>query len=144
MKPKTLHSLSRWLGLASILLAIPIWAWVVRASRLPKFILPSATDRIKAGKPVTGLALVSAFWARYCYGTTDSGKSIAPNDPSWTRLNAEARRAKDDPAAWLAMTDIFGRLAQDPTYTEAFSHALNTIWAIGTKATLEAYLMGRL
>lgn len=44
MKTKTLHSLSRWLGFASILLAIPLWAWIVRASRLPKFILPSPAD----------------------------------------------------------------------------------------------------
>jgi mannitol 2-dehydrogenase len=114
------------------------------SNRQPKFILPSAADRIKAGKPVAGLALVSAFWARYCYGTTDSGKPIAPNDPSWTRLSAEAKRAKDDPVAWLTMTDIFGGLAQEPAYVEAFSLALYTIWAIGTKATLEAYLSNRL
>jgi mannitol 2-dehydrogenase len=114
------------------------------SNRQPKFILPSAVDRIAQGKGVEGLALVSAFWARYCYGTTDSGKSIAPNDPSWTRLTETARRAKDDPAAWLAMGDIFGGLAEEPAYVEAFSHALKTIWAIGAKATLEAYLSERL
>jgi mannitol 2-dehydrogenase len=114
------------------------------SNRQPKFILPSAADRLAQGKPVAGLALVSAFWARYCFGTTDSGKPIAPNDPSWTRLTETAKRAKDDPAAWLAMTDIFGGLAREPAYVEAFSHALNTIWAIGAKATLEAYLAGRL
>jgi mannitol 2-dehydrogenase len=42
------------------------------------------------------------------------------------------------------MTDIFGDLATQPVYVEAFSHALNSLWAIGTKATLEAYLAGRL
>ena len=114
------------------------------SNRQPKFILPSATDRLAQGKPVAGLALVSAFWARYCFGTTDSGKPIAPNDPSWTRLTETAKRAKDDPTAWLAMSDIFGGLAREPAYVEAFSHALNTIWAIGAKSTLEAYLAGRL
>jgi mannitol 2-dehydrogenase len=114
------------------------------SNRQPKFILPSAADRVAQGKSVEGLALVSAFWARYCFGTTDSGQPIAPNDPSWTRLTAEARRAKDDPTAWLAMTDIFGGLSREPAYIEAFTHALDTIWAIGTKATLEAYLADRL
>lgn len=114
------------------------------SNRQPKFILPSAADRIAQGKPVAGLALVSALWARYCYGTTDSGKTIAPNDPSWTRLTETAKRAKDDPAAWLGMTDIFGALAREPAYVAAFSQALNAVWAIGTKATLEAYLAGRL
>ena len=42
------------------------------------------------------------------------------------------------------MTDIFGDLARDPAYIAAFSHALDTIWSIGTKATLEAYLVGKL
>jgi len=44
MKPKTLHTLSRWLGLASLLLAIPLWALTVQLSGLPKFILPSPAD----------------------------------------------------------------------------------------------------
>lgn len=44
MKPKSIHSLSRWLSLASILLAIPLWALLVRLSGLPKFILPSPVD----------------------------------------------------------------------------------------------------
>jgi mannitol 2-dehydrogenase len=114
------------------------------SNRQPKFILPSATDRLQAGKDVAGLALVSAFWCRYCYGETDSGKAIPPNDPSWNRLNETARRAKADPKAWLAMSDIFGELAKDAAYVAAFSHALDTIWSIGTKATLEAYLAGRL
>ena len=114
------------------------------SNRQPKFILPSASDRLKAGQSVTGLALVSAFWCRYCYGETDSGKAIAPNDPSWTRLTAEAKRAKENPRAWLEMTDIFGELSRDPSYVDAFSHALNTIWSIGTKSTLEAYLGGTL
>ncbi|HZY53502.1 MAG TPA: mannitol dehydrogenase family protein, partial [Reyranella sp.] len=114
------------------------------SNRQPKFILPSAADRVRAGQNVTGLALVSAFWCRYCYGETDSGKPIAPNDPSWNRLNETARKAKGDPKAWLAMGDIFGDLAKNPAYVAAFSHALDTIWSIGTKATLEAYLGDRL
>jgi mannitol 2-dehydrogenase len=114
------------------------------SNRQPKFILPTAADRIRAGRSVTGLALVSALWARYCFGETESGKVIPPNDPSWDRLTAQARRAKADPKAWLEMTDIFGPLASDPAYVAAFTNALSTLWAIGTRATLERYLTGAL
>jgi mannitol 2-dehydrogenase len=114
------------------------------SNRQPKFILPSVADRLKANRPVTGLALVSALWARYCYGETDSGKPIPPNDPSWDRLTAQAKRAKADPKAWLEMTDIFGDLAHNPAYVEAFTTALETIYAEGTKATLTRYLDGKL
>lgn len=110
------------------------------SNRQPKFILPSAVDRLAAGQPVTGLALVSALWARYCYGESDSGKLIPPNDPNWERLTALARAAKANPVAWLSMGDIFGPLATDPTYVAAFTTALTSLWARGTKATLDAYL----
>jgi len=114
------------------------------SNRQPKFILPSAADRVAAGQGVTGLALVSALWARYCYGESDSGKVIPPNDPNWDRLTALAREAKADPKAWLTMGDIFGGLTTEPAYVAAFTTALASLWARGTAATLEAYLAGTL
>jgi len=113
------------------------------SNRQPKFILPSARDRLAQGGGVTGLALVSALWCRYCYGETDSGKPIAPNDPDWDRLTAQARKARGNPAAWLEMGDIFGDLAQNPTYVAAFTAALSNLWSEGTPATLMRYLEGR-
>ncbi|MGB3339542.1 MAG: mannitol dehydrogenase family protein [Devosia sp.] len=110
------------------------------SNRQPKFIIPSALDRVTAGQSANGLALVSALWCRYCYGTTDSGAVIEPNDPSWDRLTRQAKLAKDDPKAWLSMTDIYGDLARQPSFIAAFSHALTTLWSIGTEATLKRYL----
>lgn len=110
------------------------------SNRQPKFILPSVADRLKAGASVTGLALVSALWARYCFGETDSGKPIAPNDPSWDRLTAQAKRARDNPAAWLEMADIFGDIGHNPAYVAAFSEALTSLWSRGTRETLTRYL----
>lgn len=114
------------------------------SNRQPKFIIPSALDRVTAGQSATGLALVSALWCRYCHGTTESGTVIEPNDPSWDRLTAQSHLAKDDPKAWLAMTDIYGDLARQPSFVAAFSHALTTLWTIGTRATLERYLADKL
>jgi mannitol 2-dehydrogenase len=114
------------------------------SNRQPKFILPTIADRLKASQSVTGLALVSALWCRYCYGETDSGKPIAPNDPSWDRLTATAKTARTNPKAWLAMTDIFGDVAQSPVYIAAFSKALESLWRIGARETLTLYLADRL
>ena len=93
---------------------------------------------------VGGLALASAFWCRYCAGTTVSGEAIPPNDHAWDRLHATALTAKADPAAWLAMGDIYGTLANDQAYVQAFAKALTTIWREGILATIKAYLAGRL
>lgn len=110
------------------------------SNRQPKFILPSVRDCLRNGVPITGLALVSALWCRYCFGETEDGKAIAPNDPNWNRLTTQARLAKDDPLQWLAMEDIFGPLAHDPQYVDAFSVALSMVWGQGTRSTLQAYL----
>ena len=114
------------------------------SNRQPKFILPTAAARREAGAGVAGLALVSALWCRYVYGVSESGKTIAPNDENWDRLQAHARRAKDDPKAYLEMTDIFGANASDPAYVAAFSTALTRLWAQGVRATLDDYLNDRL
>lgn len=114
------------------------------SNRQPKFIVPSALDRVTAGQSVKGLALVSALWCRYCFGTTDSGAVIAPNDPSWDRLTEQSRLAKDDPKAWLAMADIYGGLANNPSFIAAFSTALKSLWTRGTRPTLDLYLADQL
>ena len=115
------------------------------SNRQPKFIIPSINDRLNQGKSVTGLALESALWCRYCFGETDSGRHIAPNDPSqWDRLQASAREAKTRPDAWLEMHDIYGDIAKSAVFREAFAKALNALWKDGTKATLERYLANQL
>jgi mannitol 2-dehydrogenase len=110
------------------------------SNRQPKFILPSVRDRLKSGASIKGLALVSALWCRYCYGETESGKPVAPNDPSWERLQAAAKPARSDPLAFLKLRDIFGELAEDQTYVGEFSRALSTLWARGVRSTLAEYL----
>jgi len=69
------------------------------SNRQPKFIIPTIADRLKSGRGVAGLALESALWCRYCFGTTESGKAIEPNDPNWERMQTTARAARSDPSA---------------------------------------------
>jgi len=110
------------------------------SNRQPKFIVPSIADRLARGLPVEGLALESALWCRYCEGTTDSGAVTEPNDPAWDRLQAAARAARADPAAWLALRDVYGSVADAPAFRDAFSRWLAALWRNGTDATLRAYL----
>jgi mannitol 2-dehydrogenase len=112
------------------------------SNRQPKFIVPVARDRLKAGAGIDGLALESALWCRYCFGTTEGGKAIAANDPNWETLVATAWKAKTDPAAWLAMDQIYGDVGKSPAFAAAFSRWLTAIWQKGTVATVEAYLAG--
>jgi len=110
------------------------------ANRQPKFILPTLADRLTQGLGVDGLALESALWCRYCAGTTEGGGAIAANAPDWDRLNAAALAARHDPAAWLGLRDIYGRLGDAPAFRDAFAEALQSLWRDGTEAVLQRYL----
>jgi mannitol 2-dehydrogenase len=110
------------------------------SNRQPKFVVPTVADRLAAGAPVEGLALASALWCRYCAGTTEAGKPIAPNDPNWERLTARAAEAQGDPDAWLAMRDVYGTLAEAPAFRDPFSRHLAALWRDGTESVLGRFL----
>ncbi|MEF3049158.1 mannitol dehydrogenase family protein [Pseudotabrizicola sp. L79] len=110
------------------------------SNRQPKFIVPSLRDALARNGSIEGLALVSALWCRYCYGTTDSGTVIEPNDPNWPRLTELAKAAKDDPSFWLAQRDVYGELGQDPRFLASFGTHLARLWALGTARVLKEYI----
>ena len=112
------------------------------ASRHPGMVIPTIREAVAAGTPVEGLALVEAAWCRQCYGTRENGAVIEPNDPVWDDLVAVAKRAKDDPKAWLEMRQYYGDLADKPVFADAFARWLGTIWADGIEAAMKAYLSG--
>ncbi len=110
------------------------------SNRQPKFIVPPIADRLKAGKSINGLALESALWCRYCFGTTDSGKVIEPNDPNWEALQARSQKAKANPQEWLDMTEVYGHVGMHPVMQMQFTYYLNAVWKNGAEATVKAYL----
>ncbi len=114
------------------------------SNRQPKFIIPSIADRLRAGAGVTGLALASALWCRYCYGTTESGKTIEPNDPSWDRLVSVAHAAKENAMAWLKMEDIYGDVGSSEVFRKHFAFMLEAIWSEGVKQVISRYVEGEI
>lgn len=110
------------------------------SNRQPKFILPTIFERLSGDLPVEGLALEVALWCRYCAGTDDEGNHIDVGDENVDRLRANALLAKSNPKAFLDMVDIFGTLGTNEKFVKAFSSALESLWANGTKATLSAYI----
>lgn len=114
------------------------------SNRQPKFILPSTADRLRTGRDVQGLALVSALWCRYFMGTSDSGRKITFNDASADRLNKAALEARQNPLAFLALEDIFGDVGKSEIFQKRFTEALVSLGEKGTRATLTAYLEGTL
>ena len=110
------------------------------SNRQPKFILPSTRDRLAAGQPVTGLALVSALWCRYCYGETEDGAPIDIDDVQAGRLQEAAHRARTSPSEFLTLRDIFGDIADSPEFKGAFEIMLAGLWRDGVAKTMASYV----
>jgi mannitol 2-dehydrogenase len=110
------------------------------SNRQPKFIVPSLRDALASGGSIEGLALECALWCRYCYGTTESGAEIAPNDPNWDQLQSLAQEARSNPAAWLGLTAVYGDLHANPRLREAFTRHLQRLWTLGTRKVLQDYI----
>lgn len=114
------------------------------SNRQPKFILPTLSDRLEAGGGIDGLALEVALWCRYCAGRRDDGSPVTVDDENAERLGENARRAEQDPTAFLSMSDIFGPVGGNAAFTAAFSRALAALSRNGTAGTLRDYANGGL
>ena len=114
------------------------------SNRQPKFIVPSIRDVVAKGNDATGLILLSALWCRYCFGASENGTEIAPNDPNWEKLTLVAAEAKTNPAAWLAMREVYGDLGENAAVAARFDELLRAVWAEGSVAVIGRYLDGTL
>lgn len=110
------------------------------SSRQPKFVVPCIRRRRAAGGRVDGLALVSALWCRYCYGTGERGEVFEDNDPAWAELTQIAKRSKAEPAAWLAQKAVYGDLARDEAFVKVFAGWLDKVWTDGAASAIDDYL----
>ncbi|PJE36466.1 mannitol dehydrogenase [Pseudooceanicola lipolyticus] len=110
------------------------------SNRQPKFILPTLADAMKADLPIQGLALEVALWCRYCAGTDEAGKAIAPNDDNAAELKRRALAARQEPGEFLANTAVFGDLGRSEAFAQVFGVWLDRLWSDGTRATLQRYL----
>lgn len=112
------------------------------SSRHTGFVLPILRDALEAGGPIEGLSLVEALWARMCAGTREDGSAIVPNDPQWSDLVKVALAARNDPQAWLAQGQIYGDVASDVRFSQAFGYWLKYVWQNGSDAAIDAYASG--
>ncbi len=110
------------------------------SNRQPKFILPSTRDRLAAGQTITGLALESALWCRYCFGETEDGEPIDIDDVQADRLIEAARKARTSPGEFLALRDIFGDIADSSEFKSTFETMLASLWQDGVAKTLTSYV----
>ena len=112
------------------------------SNRQPKFILPAIQDRLDRGLSISGLALETALWCRYCLGTDEQGNLHVIEDESADLLRSWARDVFEGDPDLSALPELFGTLATDPVFLAAFRHAVGRLRANGVAATLKSFVDG--
>ena len=104
------------------------------SDRIPAFLLPVVRDNLRAGGEVAAAALVVAAWAECCATLPELPDRAAD------ALRAAARDA--DPLAFLRQPAVFGDLARDERFADAFGAARTALRRDGARATVAALLGG--
>ena len=112
------------------------------SDRIPTWLLPVVRANLASGGPVRLSAAVVASWARYAEGTDERGEPITVVDRLADRLGALARRQRTEPLAFLSDRGVFGDLADQPRFVEAYTEALASLHERGARATVEALVRG--
>ncbi|MFV1362194.1 mannitol dehydrogenase family protein [Mycolicibacterium elephantis] len=110
------------------------------SDRIPKWLLPVVRENLKTGAPVRLSAATVASWARYAEGVDEQGQPIDVQDQLADILVPLARSQHDHPTAFIENTAVFGDLAREPRFVEAYLWALDSLHRDGARATLEKLL----
>jgi mannitol 2-dehydrogenase len=110
------------------------------SDRIPKWLLPVIRANLASGAPVRLASATVASWARYAEGIDEQGQPIEVVDQLADSLVPLARSQRDNPLAFIENTAVFGDLARQPRFVEAYRWALDSLHRDGARATLAAVL----
>jgi mannitol 2-dehydrogenase len=110
------------------------------SNRIPKWLVPVIRELLAAGRSVRFSAAIVASWARYAEGVDEHGAPIDVDDARRDPVMAAAARQQDNPTAFVEQRDLFGDLAEQKVFVEAYLWALNSLHEHGARATLETLM----
>lgn len=110
------------------------------SDRIPKWLLPVIHDNLAGDGPVRLAAATVASWARYAEGTDEWGEPVEVVDQLADSLVPIARSQYQHPTAFIEITAVFGDLAQQPRFVQAYRWALDSLHRKGARATLAELL----
>ena len=107
------------------------------SDRIPKWLVPVIRHNLAAGGSVVRSAAIVASWARYAEGVDEQGQPIEIVDPLRDEVMTLARRQHGEPRSFLTSKHLFGDLAEQGAFTDAYLAALDALHRIGARAALQ-------
>jgi mannitol 2-dehydrogenase len=108
------------------------------SDRIPKWLLPVIRENLRSGAPLRLSAATVASWARYAEGVDEQGEPIEVQDQLADSLVPLARSQREHPTAFIENTAVFGDLAKESRFVDAYLWALDSLHRKGARATLES------
>lgn len=110
------------------------------SDRIPKWLLPVIRENLRTGAAIRLSAATVASWARYAEGVDEHGEPIDVQDQLADTLVPLAKSQRENPTAFIENTAVFGDLADDFRFVQAYVWALDSLHRDGARATLETLL----
>ncbi len=107
------------------------------SDRIPKWLVPVIIENLKNDGELLRSAGIVASWARYAEGTDEAGAAIEVVDRLREERMAAAASQGEDALAFVRNQELFGPLAGEPRFVEAYQAALAVLHQRGAKATIE-------
>lgn len=108
------------------------------SDRIPKWLLPVIREQLARGGEIHRAVAVVASWARYAEGVDEQGAPIAVVDRLKGELMRIAAGNREHPAAFIENRELFGDLAEEARFREAYLATLASLHERGARATLES------
>lgn len=113
------------------------------SDRIPKWLVPVIRQQLSQGGEIERSAAVVASWARYAEGVDEQGEAIDIVDRLREPLMAIATNNRTDPAAFVENRELFGDLADQPRFLDAYLKTLTSLHERGARATLETLVASK-
>jgi len=107
------------------------------SDRISLWVLPVIRHQLEHGGELERAAAVVAGWARYAEGVDEKGEPIEVQDRLAETLVPLAKSQREKPTAFIENTAVFGDLAQQERFREAYLWALDSLHRDGARATVE-------
>ncbi len=107
------------------------------SDRIPKWLVPVIFHNLEHNGQITLSAALVASWARYAEGVDEHGEPIEIVDRRREQVIATAPKEGHDPLEFLADPTLFGDLATNARFVDAYEKALTSLHEHGARRTLQ-------
>lgn len=112
------------------------------SAKLPTFLIPTIQDNLARGGSIEYATFILAAWCFYSdKGMDQNGLPLEIIDAKKEQLGTAAQQTKIAPLSFLSLTEVFGDLAQNKTFTKLYKRMITQIYQTQDIRTLMSHMI---